>query len=92
MKYTPLIDALKSSNPDYHIELLIFCLGDRGLLDSSLWASNWETLSLPDKGLSPFCTAAALVAQQVASDILAVYSTAMKKLNAAPGPQPRATH
>jgi hypothetical protein len=92
VKYTPLIDALKSSNPDYHIELLIFCLGDRGLLDSSLWASNWETLSLPDNCLSPFCTIAALVAQQVASDILAVHSTAMKKLNAAPGPWPRATH
>ena len=88
VKYSPLVDALELANPGFEMELLVFCLGDRSLLDSTHWKSNWESLCLPERGFRPFCTAAALVAQQVASDILTVYNAVLKNLNAAPGPRP----
>ena len=86
IKYTPLVWALEHANPDHTVCLFVFILGDRGLLDEERWAANWAHLSLPPKGLAPFCVCAALLAQDVATDILATYTVALQNLATAPGP------
>ena len=84
VKYAPLVVALETANLDYEVLLFIFCLGDRGLLDFPLWKTNWEALELPKASLKQFCSNAALLAQQVATDILLVYSGVLKSMGAAP--------
>jgi hypothetical protein len=84
VRYAPLVTAMEESNPGYEVLLLIFCLGDRGLLDFQLWKSNWEALELPEASLKQFCSDAALLAQQVATDILLVYSGVLKSMGGAP--------
>ena len=84
IKYTPLVDSLRSSNPGWSVDLAVFVLGDRGLLDEDQWKSSWETIGLPPKLLGPFCIKAVLAAQTAATSTLAVYNTALKKLNASP--------
>ena len=86
IKYTPLVQALETANKDHTVRLFVFTLGDRGLLDEERWTANWAHLSLPPKGLAPFCVRAALLAQEVATDILATYKVAMQNLSSAPGP------
>ena len=63
IKYQPLVEALMLSNPDWSVNLLVFTLGDRGLLDEERWLENWATLALPDKGFSTFAVTAATLAQ-----------------------------
>ena len=72
------------SNPDWTVNLLVFTLGDRGLLDEESWLENWTTLALPDKGFSTFAVTAATLAQTTTTSILECYSVALKALNAAP--------
>ena len=84
VKYKPLLESLRTSNPWWTVELFIFSLGDRGLLDEERWEANWDKMGLPENKLTPFCVQACSLAQTVATDILEVYSGAMQVLNAAP--------
>ena len=84
IKYQPLVEALMLSNPEWTVNLLVFTLGDRGLLDEERWLENWTTLALPDKGFSTFAVTAATLAQTTTTTILECYSVALKALNAAP--------
>jgi hypothetical protein len=81
IKYKPLVTALEAANPGCKVRLSVFTLGDRGLHDEARWAENWSKMDLPPKGLYPFCVKAALLAQEVATDILAVYSGVLKNLS-----------
>jgi hypothetical protein len=84
IKYTPLVEALQEANPRYKITLLIFVLGDRGFIDETQWWSNWKAMGLKEASFKSFCIKAALAAQEVADTTLAVYSAAVKNMNAKP--------
>jgi hypothetical protein len=85
VKYAPLVQAIQESNPGWKVELAIFVLGDRGLLDEEQWEDSWELLGLAPRLLQPFCIKAVLAAQTATTSCLAVYNTALQALNAAPG-------
>ena len=54
IKYQPLVEALEAANPGWDVQLTVFCLGDRGLLEEERWLDNWSILGLPASGFSPF--------------------------------------
>ena len=60
------------------MDLSIFSIGDRGLLDEERWQENWENLKLPEKGFKPFATKAAHLAQTAATAILECYNIALR--------------
>ena len=84
IKYQPLVEALEAANPGWDVQLTVFCLGDRGLLEEERWLDNWSILGLPASGFSPFATTAARLAQTVATTILECYSAALRALHTAP--------
>jgi hypothetical protein len=85
IRYRPLIEAFLEANPGWTVDLSVFSLGDRGLLDEKRWQENWNRLALPESGFKPFATKAAGMAQTVATTILECYNVALRNMNAAPG-------
>jgi ribonuclease HI len=84
IRYQPLVEALEAANPGWDVQLTVFCLGDRGLLEEERWLDNWSILGLPASGFLPFATTAARLAQTVATTILECYSAALRALHTAP--------
>ena len=71
----------------WDVQILVFIIGDRGLLDEDRWRSNWKNLNLEQKSFTPFCKGAIVAAQAAATDILTVYKGALLAYHAADGPR-----
>ena len=77
--YNDMTLALKKSLQGWHVELLTFVLGDRGMFDERTWETHWETLDLPTKQFRSFAEVAVQMAFEVTEDILVVRRALQKE-------------
>ena len=81
VKYQPLVENLREEYPEWDIKLLVFIQGDRGLFDEIRWQTNWDSMNLPQSKFTKMCVDASTTAQDVATDILAVYNAALLNMH-----------